>query len=89
MVRLSPALSTGDPVPLYYQLELQLRRAVTSGAFGEAGRLPTELELSRTYGVSRITVRGALERLEEDGLIVRQRGRGAYRESRPPDSRPR
>ena len=73
-----PALSTADPVPLYYQLELRLRQAVTGGAFGEAGRLPTELELSRTYGVSRITVRGALERLEEDGLIVRQRGRGTY-----------
>jgi GntR family transcriptional regulator len=73
-----PVLSTADPVPLYYQLELQLRQAVTGGVFGESGRLPTELELSRTYGVSRITVRGALERLEEDGLIVRHRGRGTY-----------
>jgi GntR family transcriptional regulator len=71
-------LSTANPVPLYYQLELQLRRAVVSGAFGESGRLPTELGLARTYGVSRITVRGALERLEEDGLIVRRRGRGTY-----------
>jgi GntR family transcriptional regulator len=77
-VRRPPALSSANPVPLYYQLELRLRQAVTSGAFGEAGRLPTELELSRTYGVSRITVRGALDRLEEDGFIVRQPGRGTY-----------
>jgi GntR family transcriptional regulator len=78
MTRHPAVLSTADPVPLYYQLELQLRQAVTGGAFDETGRLPTELELSRRYGVSRVTVRGALERLEEDGLIVRQRGRGTY-----------
>jgi GntR family transcriptional regulator len=66
------------PVPLYYQLELQLRERVESGLWRAGDRLPTESELAAQFGVSRITVRQALERLEDDGLISRQRGRGTF-----------
>lgn len=66
------------PVPLYHQLELQLREALESGRYRSGDRLPTESELQRTYDVSRVTVRTALRRLEEDGLIFTQRGRGTF-----------
>ena len=66
------------PVPLYYQLELQLRDRVESGQWKAGDRLPTEAELAAQFGVSRITVRQALDRLEDDGLISRQRGRGTF-----------
>jgi GntR family transcriptional regulator len=69
-------LERQQPVPLYYQLELHLRDAIESGRFGSGEQLPPEKELSRLFGVSRVTVREALRRLEEDGLISRTPGRG-------------
>ena len=70
-------LRRDEPTPLYYQLEMLLRRAIEMGEFPE-GRLPTEEALAKHHGVSRLTVRGALRRLEEDGLILRQRARGTF-----------
>lgn len=65
-------------IPLYYQIENVLREKITSGAFGDGERLPTELELIKEYGVSRITVRQALQSLSADGLIDRKQGRGTF-----------
>jgi GntR family transcriptional regulator len=70
-------LRRDEPTPLYYQLEMLLRRAIEVGEFPD-GRLPTEEALAKQYGVSRLTVRGTLRRLEEDGLILRQRARGTF-----------
>jgi GntR family transcriptional regulator len=72
-------------IPLYYQLENVLREKITSGNFEAGDRIPTELELIEEYGVSRITVRQALQALAEEGLIERKQGRGtvvAVRKSR-------
>lgn len=66
-----------QPVPLYYQIEVALRRAIEADGLPD-GRLPTEEELVERYRVSRMTVRSALRRLEEDGLIERHRGRGTF-----------
>lgn len=66
------------PVPLYHQLELQLRAAIEEGRFRPGDQLPTEAVLQREYGVSRVTVRTALKRLEEEGLISTHQGRGAF-----------
>jgi GntR family transcriptional regulator len=65
-------------IPLYYQLENVLREKITSGVFQGGEQLPTEIELIEEYGVSRITVRQALQSLAEDGLIDRKQGRGTY-----------
>lgn len=66
------------PVPLYYQIELKLREVIESGKYRPGDRLPTEKELQEHYGVSRVTVRTALRRLEEEGLISTHRGRGTF-----------
>jgi GntR family transcriptional regulator len=66
------------PLPLYYQIELQLRRAIESGQYRPGDRLPTESALQRSYDVSRVTIRTALRRLEEEGLISTRRGRGTF-----------
>ena len=63
-----------SPLPLWSQVLEDLRRRVAAGEI-DAG-FPTEEELTRDYGVSRHTVREALRRLEADGLLVRERGRG-------------
>ena len=84
--RLDPALRT----PLYHQIYILLREQIVSGAYGDDALLPTEFSLARTYGVSRITAKRALDELKAEGLVERRRGRGtsvAKRvESRPVDA---
>ncbi len=67
-------LRASEPVPLYYQLELLLREQIESGRLHPGDPLPGEFLLADQFSVSRVTVRRALNRLEEDGLIVRRRG---------------
>src|SRR5215470_4771444 len=74
-------------IPLYYQLENLLRERIMSGVFGAGSRLPTENELIRQYGVSRITVRQALSALAEEGLIERRQGKGTFATERKPKRR--
>lgn len=52
--------------------------AILRGDFAPSGKLPTEGELVRRFGVSRPTVREALSRLRADGLIDSRRGSGSY-----------
>lgn len=65
-------------IPLYYQLEIDLRRRLSSKEFGPGDILPSEAEIGQQYQVSRITVRQALAALEREGLISRQPGRGTF-----------
>jgi GntR family transcriptional regulator len=69
-------LDRRSALPLWAQLAEDLRAKAMAGDFSE--RLPTEDELTVTYGVSRNTVREALRRLREDGIIERTRGRGTF-----------
>jgi GntR family transcriptional regulator len=61
-------------VPLYHQIELDLRERLQAGEFASAS-FPTDQELCARYKVSRMTVHHALRAIEAEGLIVRQRGR--------------
>src|SRR5258708_14342927 len=70
--RLAPALRT----PLYHQIYILLREQIMSGTYGDDALLPTEFSLARTYGVSRITAKRALDELKAEGLVERRRGRG-------------
>ncbi len=70
------------PVPLYHQLENELRDRIVSGSILPGSPLPSEPRLAKEYGVSRATARQALSRLELSGLVVRRRGRGTFA-SRP------
>jgi GntR family transcriptional regulator len=67
-----------SPVPLYFQLSRLLIGDITSGRWAPGDRLVSEAEMCDFYGVSRATVRQALLRLENDGLIERFKGRGTY-----------
>jgi len=70
----STVLDRNDPLPLWAQLEADLRRRLEAGEFSE--RFPTDLELTEGYGVSRHTVREAVRHLNKTGLLRRERGRG-------------
>ncbi|WP_324717458.1 GntR family transcriptional regulator [Carboxydochorda subterranea] len=73
----------GAALPLYHQLHQALRRRITEGEWKPGFRLPGERELMRLFGVSRTTVRQALDALEADGLIERRHGQGTFVASQP------
>jgi GntR family transcriptional regulator len=70
------------PVPRYHQIYLVLRERLAAGEFAADAPMPGEVELARSYGVSRMTLRAALDLLAQDKLIVRQRGRGTFARGR-------
>jgi GntR family transcriptional regulator len=65
-------------IPMYAQVESQLRRRIASGEWTPGQLIPAEQALCAAYGVSRITVRHALQRLVDRGLLIREQGRGTY-----------
>lgn len=65
-------------VPLYYQLQELLKEQIESGVWRTGDALPSEPQLAKRLGVSRVVVRQALAILEDDRQIVRVRGRGTF-----------
>jgi GntR family transcriptional regulator len=73
---LSVAVDRASPVPLYYQVAQQLEAAIESGDLPSGARLDNELALADQLGVSRPTMRRAIEYLVDRGYLVRRRGVG-------------
>ena len=65
-------------IPLYFQIEQDLASSIASGALAPGSQLPSEEELVRKYGVSRTTVRKAIQELERLELIEIRRGKGTF-----------
>ena len=65
-------------VPKFVSILDFARRKIGTGAWPSGNRVPSENELSGTFGVSRMTARRALDQLAVDGLIVRRRGAGSF-----------
>ena len=64
--------------PKYQQVYTALRREIQSGRLKKGDRLPSEAELVRTFGASRITVGRAVRDLQAAGLVERRAGSGTY-----------
>src|ERR1051325_3775835 len=58
--------------PLYRRLQDGLRRAIETSVIGPQEALPAERDLASDFGVSRITIRKALDGLVADGLLLRK-----------------
>ncbi|WAX76726.1 GntR family transcriptional regulator [Streptomyces sp. KMM 9044] len=69
-------LDRGSPVPLYHQLAQQLEAAIVQGVLAPGNLLGNEVGLSVRLGLSRPTVRQAIQSLVDKGLLVRRRGVG-------------
>lgn len=64
--------------PLYEQVKEQLQIKIQQGEYAPLSQLPSEHELSELFSVSRITVRQALHKLSQEGLIFKVHGKGTF-----------
>ncbi|WP_030180691.1 GntR family transcriptional regulator [Streptomyces sp. NRRL S-813] len=69
-------LDRSSPVPLYHQFAQQLEAAIERGTLTPGNLLGNEVDLSARLGLSRPTVRQAIQSLVDKGLLVRRRGVG-------------
>jgi GntR family transcriptional regulator len=67
-----------SPVPYYFQLKQLIADEMVAGRWQVGERIPSENALCEHFGVSRTTVRQALAELESEGLLLREKGRGAF-----------
>jgi GntR family transcriptional regulator len=74
----APRIHRSSPVPLYFQLVRTLREEIVSGRWAPGHRLAAEPDLGKHFGVSRTVVRQALARLADEGLLLREKGRGTF-----------
>lgn len=64
--------------PLHRDLATTIRRQIRDGAFAVGDKIPTEVELCQWQGVSRNTVRQAVDHLVDEGVLDRRQGRGTF-----------
>lgn len=71
-------LDRNNPVPLYHQLELIIKDNIESGHWKENEKIPSENELSKLYGVSRVTIRSVITKFVDSGMMYRIQGKGTF-----------
>lgn len=76
MSSLRIAIDRSSPVPLYHQVAEQLESAIKSGVLTPGDRVENEIALAADLGLSRPTMRQAIQTLVDKGLLVRKRGVG-------------
>jgi DNA-binding GntR family transcriptional regulator len=69
-------IDRSSPTPLYFQLAQAIEGAIAGGALPSGSKLENEVLLAQRYGLSRPTVRRAVQELVDKGLLVRKRGVG-------------
>ncbi|RLV55176.1 GntR family transcriptional regulator [Aeromicrobium phragmitis] len=73
---LSITLDRSSPVPLYHQVAQQLELAIRQGVLAPGDKIDNEIALANTLGLSRPTMRQAIQTLVDKGMLVRKRGVG-------------
>lgn len=70
------SVDRSSPVPLYFQVAAQIEQAIADGELAPGERMPNEMTLADELGLSRPTMRQALQMLVDKGMLVRKRGVG-------------
>ncbi|PRX95429.1 GntR family transcriptional regulator [Allonocardiopsis opalescens] len=76
MTGLSVEIDRSSPVPLYFQVAQHIEREIEEGRLAPGARLDNEIQLADQLGLSRPTMRRAIQELVNKGLLVRKRGVG-------------
>lgn len=71
-------LDRSSYVPYYMQIKEHLQSSIERNEYPVGHKLPSESELMRLFGVSRITVRQAIESLTQGGYVEKKQGKGAF-----------
>lgn len=71
-------IDKNSPIPVYYQLKEAILKKITEGVWKVGQCIDSERELSEYYGVSRMTIRQALGELVQEGILVREKGKGTF-----------
>ena len=82
-VELFMDIERASPVPLYFQISSRIEQAIGDGSLRPGARLENEIALADRLGLSRPTVRRAIQELVGKGLLVRRRGLGTQVVQRP------
>jgi len=69
-------IDRNSPIPLYFQVAQHLENAISSGELPIGSLLPNEVDLAQSLGLSRPTMRRAMQHLVDKGLVTRRRGIG-------------
>ena len=72
------ALGDTGRAPLYQQMQDALRRGIETGALRPQEALPPERDIATEFGISRITVRKAIDGLVASGMLIRRQGAGTF-----------
>ncbi len=70
------------PTPIYMQVVDYLRENIAEGAWEQASKIPSEVELMSTLGVSRGSIKKAISKLVDEGLLEQIQGKGTYVKSK-------
>jgi GntR family transcriptional regulator len=70
-------LERGNPRALHEQLSDRLKSELLS-SYSSGQQIPTEEAICQTYGLSRVTVRRAIQTLVDQGLLIRRQGKGTF-----------
>ena len=71
-------LISDSHVPKYAQIADIFRQRIARGIWAQGLRLPANEELAAEFGVSRVTIRQAVDLLARDGIIEARQGRGTF-----------
>src|SRR5688572_406737 len=69
---------SASSAPLYEEVRQRMTRALAAGEWKHGDLIPSEIELARQFGVSKGTVRRALDDLVAEKILVRRQGRGTF-----------
>ncbi len=75
---MTAVIERDSATPIYQQLEDIFHAKIASGEWAPEQRIPSENELNREYSLSRMTIRGVLNKLAGDGLLIRVAGKGTF-----------
>lgn len=67
-----------NSTPLYLQLKNKIKKDIRTGMLKPGDKLPSETQMQKEYGMSRVTVRNAMTELEVEGYIIKVQGKGSF-----------
>lgn len=74
----SMSVNHDSPLPLYFQIKENMRREVLLSGMTPGSQIPSEAELQKLFGVSRVTLRRAIEELVREGVLYSRQGMGHF-----------